>query len=259
MRWRVVVLAAAMLVATATQANADSGSSAGADPVTGLITQINQARVARGLVPLRSDGRLAALAVDRATRLASTGILSHEVAGSMPQDLSARGVDWDGYGEVIGYASGGADAAALAIFQMWMASPSHWPLLMSARYNYLGVGLADRPSPGVTFASVVLTESPDRTGPRAVVAGAVVAGNDIRWSWRGSDPPLQTHTAGLHDFTLQFREDQGAWITIASGLTASARSTLDRDPGHWYGLRVRARDRAGNVGPWSRERRVWLP
>ena len=107
--------------------------------------------------------------------------------------------------------------------------------------------------------SVVLTESPDRTGARAAVARASVSGNDIRWSWRGWDPPLQTHTAGLLDFTLQLRMDRGAWTTIGSGVTATAGTTLNRGRGHWYGMHIRARDRAGNVGPWSRELRVWLP
>jgi uncharacterized protein YkwD len=258
-RWRIALLAAALLAVAATPASADSGPSSGGDAATGIIARVNQARSERGLVPLRSDGRLLALAGDRASRLASTGILSHEVAGSMPQDLAAQGVDWRGYGEVIGYAPGTPAKAALAIFRMWMASPTHWPLLMSDRYNYLGVGLVYRPGSGVTYASLVLTESSDCTGARAVVAGAVVSGDDIRWSWTGSDPALQTHTTGLRDFTLQLRTDRGTWVTIASGITATSRSTLNRERGHWYGLRVRARDRAGNTGPWSRELRVWLP
>jgi len=256
-RWRVVLLGVALLAATATQASAATTSAT--DPAHRLMASINQARAARGLVPLRSDARLWAIVGERAGRLAASGILSHEAAGSLPQDLASRAVRWYGYGEDIGYASGSPDVAAGAILGMWASSSAHWPLLMSAHYNYLGVGLAYRSSSGVTFASVVLTESPDRTGARAAVAGVLVTGNDIRWSWRGWDPPLQTHTAGWRDFTLQLRTDRGPWVTIASGLTAGARFTLNRVRGHWYGLRVRARDRAGNIGPWSRERRVWLP
>ncbi len=256
MRWRIALLGVAMLAATATQASATTTAT---DPATRLMDSINQARAARGLVPLRPDPRLWAIAGDRAGRLAASGVLSHEAAGSLPQDLAGRSVRWLGYGEDIGYAPGSAGTAANSILGMWASSSEHWPLLMSAGYNYLGVGLAARSSSGVTFASVVLIEGPDRTGARAAVAGAVVSGSDIRWSWRGWDPPLQTHTAGLRDFTLQLRTDRGVWVTIGSGVTAAARSTLNRARGHWYGLRVRARDRAGNVGPWSRERRVWLP
>lgn len=257
MRRRIALLIIALLAMTATPASAATTSAT--DPGHRLMAEINQAREARGLVPLRSDPRLWSLAGARAGRLASSGVLSHAAAGPLPQDLDARGVRWFGYGEVIGYASGSAGIAQRTVLQLWAASSGHWPLLMSAGYNYLGIGFAYRSDSGVTYISVVLTESPDRTGAQASVAGALASGNDIRWSWRGADVPLQTHTAGLRDYTLQLRQDRGAWVTIATGVTATARSTLNRVRGHWYGLRVRARDRAGNVGPWSRERRVWLP
>ena len=39
----------------------------------------------------------------------------------------------------------------------------------------------------------------------------------------------------------------------------TTRLSRDKVHGHWYGLRVRATDRRGNVGPWSAERRVWVP
>ena len=38
---------------------------------------------------------------------------------------------------------------------------------MSSAFNYIGVGLAYRSTNGRTFGSVVLTESPDHTRPRA--------------------------------------------------------------------------------------------
>lgn len=254
---RSVLLAVALLLAMTAQASA--ATTIVTDPAHRLMGYINEARAARGLVPLRADSRLWGVAAERAGRLASSGILSHEAAGSMPEDLAARGIQWYGHGEDIGYASGTPGMAASSIFRMWAASSLHWGLLMSPDYNYLGVGLVDRPSSGVTFGSVVLTESRDRTGARAAILGALASGNDIRWGWRGWDPPLQTHTAGLRDFSLQLRMDRGSWVTIASGTAATARSTPNRIRAHWYGLRVRARDRVGNVGSWSREFRVWLP
>jgi hypothetical protein len=256
---RVAVLVVALLGVFVTPVNGDVTGTGTADPATSLVNQINQERAARGLLALQVDRRLSSIAIERATRLATYQILSHSIAGSIPQNLADRSVRWYGYGEVIGYASGSPGEAGRSIFGMWMDSPDHWPLLMSASYNYLGVGLVYQPDSGLTYSSVVLTESPDQTGARAAVGNAQVSGNDIHWSWRGWDPPLQTHTAGVRDFTLQLRVDGGAWVTVAAAVTATARSTLDRAPGHWYGLRVRARDRAGNVGPWSRERRVWLP
>jgi hypothetical protein len=105
----------------------------------------------------------------------------------------------------------------------------------------------------------VLTESKDRTGARATMAKVSVSGDDVRWTWRGTDPALQSHTAGLRDFAVQQRTDRGGWVTVSTATTSTARSAVNRAPGHWYGLRVRARDRAGNVGPWSPELRVWVP
>ena len=129
---------------------------------------------------------------------------------------------------------------------------------MSDSFNYLGIGLANSTS-GVTYGSIVLTESRDRTGARVAMLDATVSGDDVRWTWGGSDPALQKHTAGLRDFAVQQRTDRGSWVTTINSTTGTARSAVNRAPGHWYGLRVRARDRAGNVGPWSAELRVWVP
>src|SRR5436190_5779862 len=148
-----------MLAVPATQAS--SAASSTSDPAVQLMASINSARAARGLVPLRTDSRLWAIAGDRADRLAASGVLSHEVAGSMTQDLAVRAVRWYAYGEDIGYASGAPAVAGPVIFGMWTASSAHWPLLMSARYNYLGVGLVYSPGTGLTYSSVVLAESPD--------------------------------------------------------------------------------------------------
>ena len=254
-----VLLAAAFLMATMGQASAVASASSAADPAIRVINLINEARAERGLGTLRLDSRLRSLAVDRATSLAATAILSHEAAGSLPESLAARGIQWYGYGETIGDASGTPATAAGSILRMLLASPTHRGLMMSGDYNYIGVGLVYRRSSGLTFGSVVMIESRDRTGPRADVLGAVISGDDIRWSWRGWDPPLQTHTAGLRDFSVQLRMDRGPWSTIASGTAALARWTRNGLHGRWYGLRVRARDRAGNIGSWSPELRIWLP
>ena len=254
---RGVLLVVALLMATTAQTNA--ATTIVTEPAQRVMGYINEARAARGLVPLRSDSRLWGLAVDRARRLATSGVLSHQAAGSMREDLRSRGIPWYSYSEDIGYVSGTPGVAARKIFRMWAASPTHWDLLMSPASNYLGIGLVYDGRSGMTYGSVVLTESNDRTGARAAILGALISGDGIRWSWRGWDPQLQTHTAGLRDFSLQLRMDGGAWVTISSGTPATARSTLDNIRGHRYGLRVRATDRTGNVGPWSREFRVWLP
>jgi hypothetical protein len=220
-----------------------------------IMTLVNNARAARGLVPLRSDYRLWQLADQRSAAMASAEVLSHSVAGSLGGGLEGRGIQWYGYGEVIAYTSVGS---AASLFELWRTSPPHWELLTSRSFNYLGVGMA-RSASGLTYSAIVLTESRDRTGARATVVKATVSGDDIRWTWRGSDPAMQTHTAGLRDFTVQQRTDQGSWVTVNSGTTSTARSSANLARGHTYGLRVRARDQAGNVGPWSAELRVRVP
>jgi hypothetical protein len=84
-------------------------------------------------------------------------------------------------------------------------------------------------------------------------------GDDVRWTWRGWDAALQRRTSGVASFDVQYRVDKGAFSTVESTTTATERSAANRSAGHWYGLRVRAKDRAGNVGAWSSEMRIWVP
>ena len=227
-------------------------------PERQIMDEVNAARVDGGLAPLRSDWRLWVLADQRAAAMASADVLSHGVAGSLQSALNARDIQWYGHGEVIAFSSASGSAGASHLFDLWASSPAHWALLVSGSFNYLGVGTSTSSS-GRTYGSIVLTESKDRTGARGAMVSATVVGDDVRWSWRGADPRLQTHTAGLRDFAIQQRTDKGIWVTVSTATTNTARSVLNRPGGHWYGLRVRARDRAGNVGPWSAERRVWVP
>jgi hypothetical protein len=250
-------LALLILIAVAPVQPVSSAATA-TDAERQIMASVNRARADRGLVPLRSDYRLWMLADERAAAMANQELLSHSVAGSLPGTLTGRGIQWYAHGEVIAYTSASASASPAELFKLWATSPPHWALLTNSRFNYLGIGLA-RSGEGMTYGSIVLTESKDRTGARGSMVNASVSGDDVRWTWRGADPLLQRHTAGLRDFTVQQRIDGGTWVTVATNTTRRARSVASRRGGHWYGLRVRARDRAGNVGPWSAELRVWVP
>jgi hypothetical protein len=224
-----------------------------------VLDQINSARVSRGLVPLRSDGRLWALAGDRATTMASRNVLSHTVAGSLTTSLTRRGISWYSYGETIAYTTTrGWAAAADSIVTMWRNSAPHWALLMSSTYNYVGSGLAYRSSNHRVYASIVLTESRDHSGASASITGGTLTGVDIDWTWQGWDPALQTHTAGLSDFNVQLRRGAGTWVPVLWSTTTTARITVNLAHGTWYTLRVQARDRNGNIGEWA-TRRIWVP
>lgn len=225
-----------------------------------VISWVNRDRVARGLVPVRSYGSLGSIAGTRATRMASNNILSHSIGGNLTTQLKTYDVAWYRYGETIGYSTAGwTVASAKGIYAAWKGSPSHWALLMSDRFNYIGIGLAYRSSNQRTYASAVMSESPDHTKPQARVTTTARSGADLRWDWTGYDPRLQTRTAGLRDFDVQYRVGSGFWATLRNDTTSTELSLANRSGGRSYGIRVRATDRRGNVGPWSPESRIWVP
>lgn len=223
-----------------------------------ILGWVNAERSKRGLVPLRLHAGLVDLAGDRAAEMASTGVMAHPSCLSCV--VNARGFQWYGVGEVIAYTTwpwGGQ--AARSIFNGWKGSPPHWALLMSNQFNYVGIGVAYRSANGATFAAGVLTESNDRTKPSAKMGWVSRGGTTISWTWSGADTKLQTHTAGLKSFDVQYRVDGGGWKTIRSGTTARSLSLSSRADGHWYGLRVRARDSRGNLSAYTAEKRIWVP
>ena len=261
-RRRLAIAMRAALIATfaitvfAPSANATSASTA----ESSIIGWINSARSARGLVPLRYDGDLAAISGLRASRMASANVMSHTIGGNLSSQLNAYGVAWYRYGENIGWSTATwPSTSGRAIFNAWMNSPSHRALILSDRFNYVGVGLAYRSSSHKTFGSAVFAETTDHTRAVGRVTGASRSGDDVRWSWSGYDPRLQTHTAGLAHFDVQYRINYGTWVLLRNNTTQTSLSLANRSHGRSYSIRVRATDRRGNVGAWSSESRIWVP
>jgi len=225
-----------------------------------IIGWVNTDRAAAGLASLRGDADLAYIAGVRASRMASANTMSHTVGGNIASQLQSRTVQWFGYGETIGWSTSGWTVdAARSIYRAWMASAPHRALLMSSTFNYIGLGLAHRSDNNRTFASAVMTESVDHTRAVARFTGARRSGDDVSWTWSGYDPRLQTHTAGLRDFDVQYRVGSGAWRTIRNDTWATTLTLRDRPHGRSYAIRVRATDRRGNVGGWTAESRIWVP
>jgi uncharacterized protein YkwD len=224
-----------------------------------LVGWINSSRAKLGLHALRVHAGLTSLAGYRAGVMASTGVLSHTIAGCLSCELTARGIQKYSDGEVIAentYTWG--DQSALALFNWWKSSSMHWGLLMSRTFNYLGVGVAYRSSNKMTFGSVVLTESVDQTRGWSRMGSGGASGTTVSWSWNGGDIWLQTHTAGLRNFDVQYRVDYGTWSLIRSGTTAKSLSLSGRARGHYYAIRVRSRDWRGNMSAWTAEIPVWV-
>ena len=213
-----------------------------------LLMMINSDRTAAGLRPLRLDTRLAVVATGRADSMAGTGQLIHH------HDIAAaeRAVGIRPYlaGEAIGEtnASWGMPAAHY-IYDLWRGSPSHWELITSDRFNYIGIGVSYRPGSAQTFAALVFAEAPDSSAPVASITDARRSGSTITFSWSGRDGLLQTHTAGLRDFVIAYRVDLGPWKTLRTGTKATSISLPNRPSGHVYSVSVTARDRRLNESP----------
>lgn len=224
-----------------------------------VVGWINSARSSHGLVPLRIDLKLEAISGLRASRMASANVMSHTVGGNLSSQLTAYRVPWFSYGEDIGWSTASWPAgSARSIFLAWMNSPAHRAIILSNRFNYVGVGLAARNSGSKTFSSAVFAETTDRTRPVARVGLHSRSGDDVRWTWSGYDPRLQTHTAGLAYYDVVYRVGFGAWYTLRNNTTQTSLTLANRPPGS-YAIKTRAIDRRGNVGPWSVESRIWVP
>jgi uncharacterized protein YkwD len=249
-----VLLAGTLSLSPAPVAAASSSPAAMAAEVTSMI---NRARTAQGLVPYKPWPVLAAIATDRAQRLVSTQILTH--GQSINPALDAAGLQWYGWGEIIGYTTYPVGSQAVGnLYAMWDASPSHHPLMFSGTYNYVGVGFSTDPS-GKTWSSIVFSETVDHTSPVAYTTGIRRTGTTLFYSWAGRDRILQTHTAGLRSFDLQYRVDRGLWRTIRSNTTTMAIRLARRAHGHTYAFRVRSRDRRGNLSAWTVAARIRVP
>ena len=226
-----------------------------------LRTWTNRDRATLGLSPLRLDVRLVALAGERATWMADRGVMTHaSVDGSLCDALAIRAIRWFSCGEGIGYTTyAWGPGAAASLYSMWRNSPEHWALLMSASYNYVGFGVAYDSGSRTTYSSIAFLEGPDQTPPVSRMSSKSVSGTTAQFAWTGSDPLLQTHTAGLQGYSVQYRVDGGAWKQIRTATTATSIALASRRHGHYYSIRVQARDRQGNLSAWTSGSRVWIP
>jgi len=247
------------LTPVAAPSAAQASTVIGRTPEATYLTWINNARAARGLVPLRLDTRLRDLAEYRAGVMAAKNTMSHTVAGVLSSELTAKGIQWYTEGECIGWDSYSYPTDAVYFLWKVMHDAVHWSILMSSHFNYVGVGIVHRSDNNTTWISIVETESVDHSPPWARLTASARYGSSVAWAWTGADLALQTHTAGLRSFDVQFHVDAGPWATIMWNTTAKYVKVNSRASGHYYGLRVRARDGRGLLSNWSAELRVWVP
>jgi uncharacterized protein YkwD len=110
---------------------------------------LNAYRATRGLAPLRVDARLSAAAADQARMMASTGLLSHDVAGSFAARMQRLGAPTASENLGMGYRSVAEAVAA------WRASPAHHANLVRP-HRRMGLGRAEVPGGGPAYWALIL-------------------------------------------------------------------------------------------------------
>jgi uncharacterized protein YkwD len=220
-----------------------------------LVTLTNRQRASYGLVDLRMDPDLMAIARDRAEVMAANELMSHtEPDGRKVWDrLNDAHITWFAGGEILAWNHYPTEYTTGEAIRAWMASPGHHDIMVSTAYNYVGFGAAVSAS-GLRYYAGVFIREPDETGALARFGTVSKRSVDhshtrvtIRWS--GADRRLQVLTSGLRYFQVQRRRVGGTWhswpITTATHRTVTWSKAYDRE------VRVRARDRAGNWGSWK--------
>ena len=252
----VVGLLAAVVVAPGTAAAADGMTIAQAE--LAMVDALNVDRTTRGLVPVRIDSRLMAIARARSVDMATKNYFSHtQPDGRNVFDMiSAQKITWYNAGEIIAWNNYPTlETSVAAANTQWLNSPGHKAIVVSTTFNYVGVGLA-LGSNGKKIWTAVYMKGPDLTGAKAkaatptVAAGATSASKRVTVTWSGGDVPLQVLTSGFHSYQVQRRVDGGSWTMVWIGTTRKSM-TLDLAVNHTYEFRVAARDKAGNWGAWS--------
>ena len=105
-----------------------------------LAEQINAERARHGLAPYQYDATVAATAAAHSADQAARRTMSHTGSdgSNAGQRLTRNGVTWSSWGENVG--AGFTDPAVL--LQAWLNSPTHRPIVLSASYTRVGVGVA---------------------------------------------------------------------------------------------------------------------
>jgi uncharacterized protein YkwD len=221
------------------------------------LTYANKERTARGLVPLRLDSRLQAIAHGRAETMASEDELSHDQAdGNNVFDLlSAADITRYRAGEIIAWNTWDSyTTSAKGAIAQWIKSSGHRAILLSKDYNYVAFGMAVSPDSGRRYWAGVFIKGPDRTGAWSKLYAPVktyysASRTRVTFRWTGADTKLQVLTSGFRSFEIQRRGYGGEWTSYGSTKATSLTTTWAR--GYTYQFRVRAVDWAGNWGSWK--------
>ena len=220
-----------------------------------LVKLSNAKRTALGLVVLRADPALMAIARDRARVMAENDKMSHtEPDGTMAWDrMNDAGLTWFAAGEIIAWNHYPYEYSAAEAIRAWWASPGHHSIMVSTGYNYVGFGAAVS-ADGKLYYAGVYAKRPDHSAPWASFRKTYMHRIDARHKrvnvrWAGNDTRLQVLTSGLRYFDVEWRRAGRDWRSW--GTTTATHRSVKWVRGVTYEVRVRSRDRSGLWGAWQ--------
>ena len=218
-----------------------------------VLKDINRIRVRYGRKPLAIDARTSHVARARSVDMAARRYFAHtEPDGDdASRILDRRGVQATTVTENIGHTIGPKlKRASRQMAKWWYRSPPHRRQMLARDINYVGLGIARRGS-RFTFTAI-FTRSRDKDEPRVTIDKATVSddGSRVTIRWSGKDRRLATGRTGIRRYDLQRLTPLGGWDHIG-GTSRRSERTLSRLGHADDHLRVRAVDKAGNVGPWA--------
>ena len=253
----VLLVAFAAVLLLPTQAAAGNHSVAGTDKLraaeTRLFKNVNRIRVRNGRKPLRRDTRTSRVARARSSDMATKRYFGHiEPDGDNASRIIHRHhIPAATVTENIGHTYGlTLKAGSKRMAKWWFHSAPHRRQMLARDSNYVGIGIAHR---GSRFTyTAIFTHSRDKTEPLVVIDEATLSddGSRATVAWHGVDPRLATGTAGIRSFDLEQLTPLANWTPVVAGIRKSEQSLSTFGMAD-LGVRIRAVDKAGNVGPWA--------
>jgi uncharacterized protein YkwD len=222
-----------------------------------MVSLLNADRTALGLVPVRVDSRLMAIARARSVDMVAKHYFSHTQPDgrNIFNILTGTKITWYSAGEIIASNNYPMDLTANTANRQWMNSAGHKAIVISTNLNYVGVGLAVDAATGKKIWTAVYIKGPDRTGAWVTLAtptissGSTATTRKVNLAWSGADIRLQVLTAGLRSYVIQRKVDAGTWTTVTG--TTGRLLAITASTGHVYQFRLAAYDKAWNLGSWS--------
>ncbi len=140
------IVAAMMCAAAAAVAVPVAGAATQAElsGQSALLREVNKARTARGLLPLRLSTVLSRPARQHSAYLAGVGVLDHDGADGKPFYVRIYRAGYSrekAVGENLGMASGCSTGMSSTMVDMWLKSPGHRRNLLSSRFRNIGIAV----------------------------------------------------------------------------------------------------------------------